>query len=275
MLYYGGIGCDSQGGLQGRLTLPGPLKTLRDCLSCGSQFRPGNWKQVRCVTCGRRVQLEYQRQYSRRYYEAHQEAIREYGRRWQAARRAGVPPRRKGHPRVPPVDPRICLRCGADYMPLSGNQKFCSPCGPLAFREMARISTKVYRQLHPERVKESIERLREKNGERYRAAKRRWTSRDSDRTRVTVLGHYSKGTLACVCCGESQFDFLTLDHINNDGGQERKRLSNSKKGGVNYYRWLLKNGLPPGLQTLCFNCNGSKGKHGVCIHKANAISPIP
>ncbi|MDV3278263.1 MAG: hypothetical protein LYZ69_07340 [Nitrososphaerales archaeon] len=89
-----------------------------------------------------------------------------------------------------------------------------------------------------------------------------------DKIRRAVLGHYSNGTLACVCCGESEIDFLTLDHVNNDGGKVRRQLfGRPNTGGVPYYRWVLKNGFPSNLQTLCYNCNCSKGKHGECVHK--------
>jgi hypothetical protein len=45
---------------------------------------------------------------------------------------------------------------------------------------------------------------------------------------------------------------LTLDHIADNGGEERKQ--NGVKGGQAFYRYLLlKLKLPTGLQTLCRN----------------------
>jgi hypothetical protein len=80
----------------------------------------------------------------------------------------------------------------------------------------------------------------------------------------TVLRHYSGGGLIhCVCCGEGEFGFLCLDHIN--GGGAKHRLSINSGGGI--YRRLIKLGLPDGYQTLCFNCNASKGGNGKCVHQ--------
>lgn len=65
-----------------------------------------------------------------------------------------------------------------------------------------------------------------------------------------AIDHYG-GT--CKCCGESCIDFLSIDHVNCDGGKHRKEI---KKNGSNFYHWLVKNGFPDSysLQVLCFNC---------------------
>ena len=70
----------------------------------------------------------------------------------------------------------------------------------------------------------------------------------------------------CQCCGESIFEFLSIDHINNDGAQERKIKKNGTGGKL--YRWLIKNNYPKdNYQLLCFNCNCSKGFMGYCPHE--------
>ena len=82
-----------------------------------------------------------------------------------------------------------------------------------------------------------------------------------------VLTRYSNGKLSCSCCGENHLQFLTIEHINGDGGRHRKEL---KRGGVNFYKWLLaksENGvLPEGYEVLCFNCNFALGHWGKCPH---------
>lgn len=73
---------------------------------------------------------------------------------------------------------------------------------------------------------------------------------------------------SCVCCGESELDFLTIDHIHENGAAHRRELGPTKKSGVHFYLWLKKNGYPSGYQTLCMNCNLSKHNNdGVCAHK--------
>lgn len=69
--------------------------------------------------------------------------------------------------------------------------------------------------------------------------------------KYSVLSHYGGGKCACVKCGFDDLRALSIDHINNDGGEHRKRVGN---GGSVMYRWLLNNGYPDGLQTLCMNC---------------------
>jgi hypothetical protein len=45
---------------------------------------------------------------------------------------------------------------------------------------------------------------------------------------------------------------LTLDHIKDDGADHRR------KHGSNLYLWASKNGYPPTLQTMCYNCQWVK-----------------
>jgi hypothetical protein len=72
----------------------------------------------------------------------------------------------------------------------------------------------------------------------------------------------------CNCCGESNPKFLTIDHVNNDGGKFRKSNLSFLKVNYNYYNWIIKNNFPSDLQLLCFNCNQGKAfNNGVCPHK--------
>ena len=82
------------------------------------------------------------------------------------------------------------------------------------------------------------------------------------RTRRACLAHYSQGKLICACCGEKHIEFLGIDHINNDGAQERKRL-----GHGNIHQHLKNLGYPDGYRVLCHNCNMSRGFYGYCPHK--------
>lgn len=84
------------------------------------------------------------------------------------------------------------------------------------------------------------------------------------RIKEIVLDRYGK---ACVCCGETEKVFLTIDHIHNNGAEHRRELSN--KGGYAFYLWLIRQDLPEGYQTLCFNCNAAKYILGKCPHRAN------
>lgn len=67
----------------------------------------------------------------------------------------------------------------------------------------------------------------------------------------------------CACCGEEEAEFLTIDHVNNDGAEDRR------KGRTGSFLKVRREGFPMDkYQLLCFNCNSSKsfGK-GKCIHQ--------
>jgi hypothetical protein len=72
------------------------------------------------------------------------------------------------------------------------------------------------------------------------------------RRKIRVLTHYGSGKLACVKCGFGDIKALSIDHINGGGEQDRYRLD--RRGGHPFYKWLIDNGYPEGLQTLCMNC---------------------
>jgi hypothetical protein len=67
------------------------------------------------------------------------------------------------------------------------------------------------------------------------------------------LANYGK-----ICpCGESDFDVLTLDHVNDDGARHRLNIG---VRGFNFYIYLRSNEFPnePSLQVLCMNCQYRK-----------------
>jgi hypothetical protein len=84
------------------------------------------------------------------------------------------------------------------------------------------------------------------------------------------------GGYICACCGETIKQFLTIDHINNDGCDHRRLLNglhkpnrNGRGSGKDLYLWLKRNNFPPGFQILCMNCNMGKARNnGVCPHKS-------
>lgn len=71
----------------------------------------------------------------------------------------------------------------------------------------------------------------------------------------------------CKCCGESSIAFLSIDHINNDGGS--KRRSGEHKGGGAFYKKLRNLPVDPTLQVLCYNCNFGRRATGTCPHQDN------
>jgi hypothetical protein len=84
-----------------------------------------------------------------------------------------------------------------------------------------------------------------------------------------VLLKYSDNKLICNCCGESIYEFLTIDHVNGGGGQERK-----KRSAINFLRFLLREPLDlTKYQVLCYNCNcfNKNKKEIICPHKRKEL----
>ena len=79
-----------------------------------------------------------------------------------------------------------------------------------------------------------------------------------------AMGAYGS---VCYCCGESELAFLTLDHLNDDGGGRHR-----ERGGNQFYRWLKSHDYPQdlGLAVACFNCNSGRAANGgVCPHQTS------
>jgi|ERR1043166_2999542 5-methylcytosine-specific restriction endonuclease McrA len=127
-----------------------------------------------------------------------------------------------------------------------------------------------------------IKATKEKNPERYRGIIRKWNLAHPEELReiqkASAGRAYQKMRQAtieayggkCVCCNESGIEFLTLDHVNNDGHEHRKKLIGT--GSMSLYRWARDNGYPNSLQLLCYNCNIGKYKNGgTCPHEGQEI----
>jgi hypothetical protein len=75
-----------------------------------------------------------------------------------------------------------------------------------------------------------------------------------------IFKHYGS---KCACCGESQYEFLTIDHINGGGNKDRRKISKMRGS----FFWIKQNNYPDDLQILCANCNTAKAYHGICPHQ--------
>ena len=106
----------------------------------------------------------------------------------------------------------------------------------------------------------------EMKAERRAAYKRKRTeeriAREKAYRKKERLGALAAYGGKCACCGEEDYRFLCIDHINNDGAEHRKKI----KGTI--FSWLRKNNYPEGFQVLCWNCNmGKYHNGGICPHK--------
>lgn len=83
---------------------------------------------------------------------------------------------------------------------------------------------------------------------------------ERNRLKLDVFSHYAIEGIKCCRCGFSDIRALTIDHVKNNGADERRFLFGDRTcAGTTFYRWLRKNGYPNnGYQVLCFNCNWIK-----------------
>lgn len=155
--------------------------------------------------------------------------------------------------------------------------------------------SKRYRQRHPDRVraaskrnnaryyakhrdrlaekqKEYERRRREDNPEALRKKHKSWRDRNSERVkesskrysrklRDTVISGYGG---SCACCGESRYEFLALDHVHENGAEERRRMNGNRA----VYVKAIRDGFPDCYRLLCHNCNAAIYMYGRCPHQS-------
>ena len=95
---------------------------------------------------------------------------------------------------------------------------------------------------------------------------RKWRTR----AKLDMLNAYGR---KCACCGEAHPQFLTLDHVNNDGGEHRARFDSRSAELI--YRDVKREGFPKDkYQLLCWNCNCAKEYWGTCPHQMGLTADV-
>lgn len=80
-------------------------------------------------------------------------------------------------------------------------------------------------------------------------------------SKILIIQFYSNNTYECKFCKENNLKELSIDHINGGGKKHRREIK--KKGGCEFYKWLIRNGLPEGYQILCLTCNSGKNERNI------------
>jgi hypothetical protein len=142
---------------------------------------------------------------------------------------------------------------------LDGHGSKCKVC-------VAKYNTK-YRKKNRARLVKQCRTWRKKN--RNYALSHHKAYRD--RTRAECIVHYGGKRPRCACCGEEEYGFLTIDHVNGNG---RRHRDETGAHGNAFYIWLRAHGFPRGYRVLCFNCNSGRALNGnVCPHKRAVDRP--
>lgn len=183
------------------------------------------------------------------------------------------------------VRKKVCTGCGHSFPPTTKhfypNRTKAVGLTPKC-RECAKQTRRIWSKNNRAKANEAVTRWRRENPESAKAInsrayakrpiedRRRRAKATREKLKSEILQAY--GGPICVCCGEDEPLFLTLDHINGGGRQERL----AAKGKL--WAKLRKLGFPPGYQVLCFNCNCGRARNGgVCPHKcrrAKCVSKI-
>lgn len=133
-----------------------------------------------------------------------------------------------------------------------------------------------YYQQNKEKIKKYAHNWKQNNRERARELNRRYKKRHPEKVlvcqrrlnikrRFEVLSHYGGNPPKCVCCGENNIGFLTIDHINGGGRKQTRELGIK---GVTLCSWIIRNNFPEEYQIMCYNCNCGREKNdGICPHK--------
>ena len=132
-------------------------------------------------------------------------------------------------------------------------QKRCPACN----KEGRAAWVAANREAHNAHVKEYRGGRRDATRSRARAA--------TQAIKTEAIEHYGG---ACVCCKMTELVFLTIDHPSGDGAAHRREIFGASIGGAGerFYRWLRRNGWPPGYRVLCWNCQHATTR-GVCPHQ--------
>jgi hypothetical protein len=178
---------------------------------------------------------------------------------------------------------KICPICNSSFIPKTWNNKYCSSdCAYKAqnektkqwiknkykndedFRKKMLATTAKNQHNNTEKVNEYQRKWKENNKDKILKYKQNEYVKLYNRKRKwAVLYYYSNGTMKCACCGENKYEFLTIEHKENNPDTRTIKQRRSER----IENWLLKNDLPDGFEVLCYNCNCSKGFHGFCPHK--------
>lgn len=128
-------------------------------------------------------------------------------------------------------------------------------------RDAIRARTRFLRKL---RAKEINARQRERyylNHDLNKAKRNSYQKKFFAKLRREVISAYGG---KCVCCGETEIGFLSIDHIDGNGAAHRREIGL----GNTVYCWLKRHGFPKdNFRILCYNCNLARAHLGYCPHE--------
>lgn len=140
-------------------------------------------------------------------------------------------------------------------------------------KEKVRASWRSYYQRHKKKRNSYTTDYYWKHREHILSLYRGFHKWDGQNRKFSIMAMYSNFDTEelvqpkCACCGETNIEFLSIDHINQNGAEHRRTLPKNRRCGSGFYNWLIKNGFPEGYRVLCLNCNFALGHFGYCPHE--------
>jgi len=160
------------------------------------------------------------------------------------------------------MEKKDCTKCGktkhiamfwhgSSYKGKRYYQSLCKSCAKKAKRISYLKKPEIYREQRTKWRKENIERAKENA--------RKYTKKLKIEAMSRVCGNE---TIKCNCCDETEIKFLCIDHVNNDGKEDRKKYRTDQLyAKIKKMRSRLKM-----YQVLCYNCNMAKAFFRICPH---------
>jgi len=147
----------------------------------------------------------------------------------------------------------------------------CRDCGieineTTSFRSYLKTKNHICKQCDSKKKQISNKKLYDNNKDssKYKQTKSETGKKFRTNQKQKIINAYGG---KCICCGETNKEFLTIDHINGKGRQHRREL-----GGSSFlYKYIIDNNFPTEFRLLCMNCNFAIGMYGYCPHQPKAL----
>lgn len=143
----------------------------------------------------------------------------------------------------------LCNICNIN--PRRLRKEYCDPCKRKQWKRENRVRNRIVEnkrrnlphvKLHETKLRHAIKHI---TNAKYRA-------RDIEKRKYYINFLGSK----CITCGEHQIEFLNIDHVNNDGAEERKKFKTTNILYILSKKTELE--IKERYQLLCYNCNWIK-----------------
>lgn len=156
---------------------------------------------------------------------------------------------------------KFCKKCGRlksfvsfykSKLTSDGYESRCKECRKLKMRNQ-------YKQ---DEVHKRKSEYQKKWVEKNRGKANEMAAKTRAKARWDCMVAYGGNPPKCSCCGEKEYRFLQLDHINGGGNKDRIKYG----AGIGLYCSLRKRKYPKGFRIFCANCNHA-ARFGICPHK--------